>query len=55
MVAKKASAKKSSKNKALDFESAIHELESLVEVREPVPSDQKCGGKDENRGGIRLD
>ena len=34
MVAKKASAKKSSKNKALDFESAIHELESLVERME---------------------
>jgi exodeoxyribonuclease VII small subunit len=34
MVAKKASTKKTSKNKTLDFESAIHELETLVERME---------------------
>lgn len=33
-MAKKAAIKKSSKNKALDFESAIHELETLVERME---------------------
>ena len=33
-MAKKAASKKASESKALDFESAIHELESLVERME---------------------
>ena len=33
-MAKKAASKKASENKALDFESAIHELETLVERME---------------------
>lgn len=49
-MAKKAVSKKSSQNKALDFESAIHELETLVERMEQGESSLEESLADFERG-----